>query len=61
MLLTTDLESIIKLWKVNLFLVGKESCESIPVLAESWLILSVIPLSLLITYLILSQILSQKL
>ena len=61
MLLTNDLESIIKLWKVNLFLVGKEPCESIMVLAESLLILSVIPRSLLIACLILSQILSQKL
>ena len=53
--------SIMTLWKVNIFSVAKESYESIVILAKLWLILSVIPLFLLIRYLILSQILLQKL
>ena len=50
--------SIITLWKVNIFSIGKELYESIMILANVWLILSVTPLSSLITYLILLQILS---
>ena len=50
--------SIMELWKVNIFSIGKELYKSIMVFLNLWLILSVIPLFLLIRYLIISQILS---
>ena len=50
--------SIVTLWKDNIFSIGKESHESVLIIAKLWLILSVIPLFLLIIYLNLSQILS---
>ena len=50
--------TIIELWKVNIFSIGKEFYKSIMVFLNLWLIISVIPLFLLIRYLIISQILS---
>ena len=52
---------IITLWKVNIFSVGKELYESILILAKLWIILTVIPLFSFRRYLILSQILPNKL
>ena len=45
--------SIITLWKVNIFPIGKELHESIMIVAKLWLLLSVIPLFSLVRYLIL--------
>ena len=58
-ILITDLMSTITLRKFSIASIGKESFESILILAKLWLILSVIPRSLLIWYLTLSQFSSQ--
>ena len=47
-LLTTGLVSIVTLWKVNFFPVGKALYESILILAKLWVILSVTALFSLI-------------
>ena len=60
LLLTTDLMSIITLWTVNIFSIGKELYKSSLIFAKFWLILSVISLFSLTRYLILSQVLSNN-
>ena len=55
--------SIITIWKVNIFLIGKELYQLILIFPKLWLILFVIPPFLPIRYLrylILSQILSSN-
>ena len=51
--------SIITLWNVNIFSIGKESYESILILKKLWLILSAVTSISSLRYLFLSQILLQ--
>ena len=58
LLLTSELMSIITLWKNNIFSIDTELYELILISPKVWLIVSVISLFSFVRYLILSQILS---